>query len=44
MGKDHTLFALIDGRVEFRKRRNDRSFVSVIPVENENVELAVEKN
>ncbi len=34
MGKDHTLFALIDGRVEFRKRRNDRSFVSVIPVEN----------
>ena len=33
MGKDHTLFALIDGRVEFRKRRNDRSFVSVIPVE-----------
>ena len=34
MGKDHTLFALIDGRVEFRKRRNDRSFVSVIPVES----------
>ena len=33
MGKDHTLFALIDGRVEFRKRRNDRFFVSVIPVE-----------
>lgn len=33
MGKDHTLFALIDGRVEFRKRRNDRSYVSVIPVE-----------
>jgi len=33
MGKDHTLFALIDGRVEFRKRRDDRSFVSVIPVE-----------
>jgi large subunit ribosomal protein L27 len=34
MGKDHTLFALIDGRVEFRKRRDDRSFVSVIPVES----------
>ena len=33
MGKDHTLFALMDGRVEFRKRRNDRSYVSVIPVE-----------
>jgi large subunit ribosomal protein L27 len=41
MGKDHTLFALIDGRVEFRKRRNDRSFVSVIPVESmETVETA----
>jgi large subunit ribosomal protein L27 len=33
MGKDHTLFALMDGRVEFRKRRNDRSYVSVIPFE-----------
>jgi large subunit ribosomal protein L27 len=35
MGKDHTLFALIDGRVEFRKRRNDRSYVSVIPLATE---------
>ena len=33
IGKDHSLFALIDGRVEVRKRRNDRSYVSVIPVE-----------
>jgi len=31
MGKDHTLFALIDGVVVFRKRRNDRSYVSVLP-------------
>ncbi len=31
MGKDHTLFALQDGVVEFRKRRNDKSYVSVIP-------------
>ena len=31
MGKDHTLFALIDGVVEFRKRGNNRSFVSVQP-------------
>jgi len=45
MGKDHTLFALIDGRVEFRKRRNDRSFVSVIPIESmEVVETAVNKD
>ncbi len=33
MGKDHTLFALVDGKVEFKKKRNDRSYVSVIPVE-----------
>ncbi|MBK5195114.1 MAG: 50S ribosomal protein L27 [Proteiniphilum sp.] len=29
MGKDHTLFALTDGVVVFRKRRDNRSFVSV---------------
>ncbi|MCF0210781.1 MAG: 50S ribosomal protein L27 [Bacteroidales bacterium] len=29
MGKDHTLYALTDGIVEFRKGRMDRSFVSV---------------
>lgn len=34
MGKDHTLFALIDGKVEFRKKINNRSFVSVVPNEN----------
>ncbi len=33
MGKDHTLFALVDGKVEFRKKRNDRSYVSVVPAE-----------
>ncbi|HXC04114.1 MAG TPA: 50S ribosomal protein L27 [Bacteroidia bacterium] len=31
MGKDHTLFALIDGRVSYKKKRNNRSYVSVIP-------------
>ncbi len=31
MGKDHTLFALRDGIVEFRKRKNNRSYVSVMP-------------
>jgi len=31
MGKDHTLFALVDGVVVFRKRRDNRSFVSVMP-------------
>ena len=31
MGKDHTLFALTHGTVEFRKKRNNRSYVSVVP-------------
>jgi large subunit ribosomal protein L27 len=29
IGKDHTLYALTNGIVEFRKKRNNRSFVSV---------------
>ena len=29
IGKDHTLFALKDGIVQFKKGRNDRSYVSV---------------
>ena len=32
MGKDHTLFALIDGTVNFKKGRKGKSFVSVLPV------------
>ncbi|MGY2130592.1 50S ribosomal protein L27 [Hymenobacter sp. HD11105] len=32
IGKDHTLFAMVDGTVQFRKGRKDRSFVSVVPV------------
>jgi len=30
MGKDHTLFALVDGTVCFKKKANGKSFVSVI--------------
>lgn len=30
MGKDHTLFALKDGVVAFKKGRNNRSFVSIV--------------
>lgn len=33
IGKDHTLFALTDGLVEFRKKKNNRSYVSVVPFE-----------
>jgi large subunit ribosomal protein L27 len=32
MGKDHTLFALIDGTVVFKKKMKNRSYVSVLPV------------
>ena len=32
IGKDHTLFALVDGIVEFRKRKDNKSFVSVRPI------------
>ena len=34
MGKDHTLYALIDGRVSFRKKADNKSYVSVLPFEN----------
>lgn len=32
IGKDHTIFALIDGKVKFSKGRNSRSYVSVEPL------------
>ena len=32
LGKDHTLFALIDGKVEFRAKAKGRIFVSVRPM------------
>ena len=31
IGKDHTLFALTDGTVEFNRRKDNRTFVSVVP-------------
>ena len=33
MGKDHTLFALVDGTVNFKVTREDKRVVSVIPAE-----------
>ena len=38
MGKDHTLFALTNGVVEFKKGRKDRSYVSVVPFAEEAAE------
>lgn len=31
LGKDHTLFALIDGTVVFKKKQDNKSYVSVLP-------------
>lgn len=35
MGKDHTLFAITDGMVKFTKKRDNKSYVSIEPVENQ---------
>jgi large subunit ribosomal protein L27 len=32
LGKDHTLFALIDGEIEFKRRKDNKTYVSVKPV------------
>jgi large subunit ribosomal protein L27 len=32
LGKDHTIFALIDGHVKFTKKAEDRVHVSVLPL------------
>jgi large subunit ribosomal protein L27 len=29
LGKDHTLFALIDGEIEFKRKRDNKTYVSV---------------
>lgn len=34
MGKDHTLYALIDGTVVFKRKKENKSYVSVLPFEN----------
>lgn len=31
-GKDHTLFALVDGTVVFKKKRDNKSYVSIEPL------------
>lgn len=40
MGKDHTLFALVDGIVQFERKRNDKSFVSMIPFQSASSAIA----
>jgi large subunit ribosomal protein L27 len=31
MGKDHTLFALVDGKVQFATKAKGRTYISVVP-------------
>ena len=40
MGSDHTLYALVDGTVCFKKGRQDRSYVSVIPAEKKEAQTS----
>lgn len=35
IGKDHTLFALVHGTVVFTKKRDDKSYVSILPLEDD---------
>jgi len=35
IGVDHTLYALVNGTVSFRRKKDDRSFVSIIPANAE---------
>jgi large subunit ribosomal protein L27 len=31
IGKDHTLYALVDGQVKYHRKKDDRSYVSILP-------------
>ena len=37
LGKDHTLFALTDGEVEFKRKRDNKTYVSVKEVKENNL-------
>ena len=40
LGKDHTLFATAHGHVKFVTKRNDRTYVAVVPAETGPAEMA----
>ncbi|WP_343524831.1 50S ribosomal protein L27 [Pedobacter sp.] len=43
IGKDHTLFALVDGTVVFKKKQDNKSYVSILPITNTEIEAPVAK-
>jgi large subunit ribosomal protein L27 len=34
IGKDHTIFAMVEGVIEFKRKKNDHTFINVIPSSN----------
>jgi large subunit ribosomal protein L27 len=44
MGKDHTLHARVDGLVKFSKRKDNKSFVSIDPIEAYHVDFSYIKS
>ncbi|MGQ7856434.1 50S ribosomal protein L27 [Pedobacter sp. WC2501] len=43
IGRDHTLFALVDGTVIFRKKQDNKSYVSILPITEAEIEAALAK-
>lgn len=31
MGRDHTIFAVVEGVVNFRRKKSDRNYINVVP-------------
>jgi large subunit ribosomal protein L27 len=34
IGKDHTIFAMVEGVIEFKRKKKDRTYINVIPSSN----------
>jgi large subunit ribosomal protein L27 len=41
MGKDFTLHALVDGTVAYKKSKNNRTFISILPLVEEKVDAPI---
>ena len=44
IGKDHTIFALVDGTVKFTTKQHDRRYVAIIPTGEAQVDLSAQHN
>ena len=42
LGKDHTIFSLVDGQVLFTKKQDDRAVVNVVPANDTSGQQAAE--